>query len=81
MSMEQQPMTQPQNQPFAPGSVQELKQLVQQFAMFLPEDKRGVIQETIADLEANGGIRDEAHGQQLVSRLLQTLGLSGMGQK
>lgn len=71
MSMEPQ-------QPSAPGSLQELKLLVQQFEMFLPEDKRNVIHNTIADLEANGGIRDEAHGQQLLAQLVQALGLSGL---
>ncbi len=65
-------------QPPAPGNIQDLKALVQQFELFLPEEKRTVIQSIIADLEANGGIRDEAHGQQLLAQLLQTLGLSGM---
>ena len=31
-------------QPAMPGSLQDLKLLVQQFEMFLPEDKRAVIQ-------------------------------------
>ncbi len=68
----------PQQLP-APGNIQDLKALVQQFELFLPEEKRTVIQSIIADLEVNGGIRDEAHGQQLLAQLLrQTLGLSGM---
>ena len=57
-------------QPPVPGNIQDLKALVQQFELFLPEEKRTVIQSIIADLEANGGIRDEAHGQQLLSQLL-----------
>lgn len=65
-------------QPPMPGSLNDLKTLVQQFEMFIPEDKRNVIQNTIAEIEASGGIRDEAHGQQLLSQLVQALGLSGL---
>jgi len=65
-------------QPPMPGSLNDLKTLVQQFQMFIPEDKRNVIQNTIAEIEASGGIQDEAHGQQLLSQLVQALGLSGL---
>lgn len=65
-------------EPAMPGSLNDLKLLVQQFEMFLPEDKRAVIQNTIADLEASGGIRDEAQGQQMLTQLMQALGLSGL---
>ncbi|GEM_PF-1304009 len=65
-------------QPPMPGSLNDLKTLVQQFEMFIPEDKRNVIQNTIAEIEASGGIQDEAHGQQLLSQLVQALGLSGL---
>lgn len=65
-------------EPAMPGSLNDLKLLVQQFEMFLPEDKRAVIQNTIADLEASGGIQDEAQGQQMLTQLMQALGLSGL---
>lgn len=71
-------MTMNPQQPPMPGSLNDLKTLVQQFEMFIPEDKRNVIQNTIAEIEASGGIRDEAHGQQLLSQLVQALGLSGL---
>lgn len=65
-------------EPSVPGSLSDLKLLVQQFEMFLPEDKRAVIQNTIADLEASGGIQDEAQGQQMLTQLMQALGLTGL---
>lgn len=65
-------------EPSMPGSLSDLKLLVQQFEMFLPEDKRAVIQNTIADLEASGGIQDEAQGQQMLTQLMQALGLTGL---
>ena len=66
------------SEPAMPGSLNDLKLLVQQFEMFLPEDKRAVIQNTIADLEASGGIKDEAQGQQMLTQLMQALGLTGL---
>lgn len=68
----------PEQQPAMPGSLNELKSLVQQFEMFLPEDKRSVIHNTIAQLEASGGIQNEAQGQQMLSQLMQALGLTGL---
>ncbi len=68
----------PEQQPAAPGSLNDLKLLVQQFEMFLPEDKRSVIHNTIAQLEASGGIQNEAQGQQMLSQLMQALGLTGL---
>lgn len=68
----------PEQQPVAPGSLNDLKLLVQQFEMFLPEDKRSVIHNTIAQLEASGGIQNEAQGQQMLSQLMQALGLTGL---
>ncbi len=65
-------------QPAVPGSLNDLKLLVQQFEMFLPEDKRSVIHNTIAQLEASGGIQSEAQGQQMLSQLMQALGLTGL---
>ena len=65
-------------QPPTPGSLQDLKLLVQQFEAFLPEDKRAVIQNTIAQLEATGGVQNEAQGQEILSGLLQALGLTGI---
>lgn len=68
----------PEQQSAVPGSLNDLKLLVQQFEMFLPEDKRSVIHNTIAQLEANGGIQNEAQGQQMLSQLMQALGLTGL---
>ena len=65
-------------QPPTPGSLQDLKLLVQQFEAFLPEDKRAVIQNTIAQLEATGGVQNEAQGQEILSGLMQALGLTGL---
>lgn len=71
-------MSQIPQPPGMPGSLQDLKLLVQQFEMFLPEDKRHVIQNTIAQIEASGGIQSEEQGQQILAGLMQTLGLTGM---
>lgn len=65
-------------QPAMPGSLQDLKLLVQQFEMFLPEDKRAVIQNTIAQLEVTGGVQSEAQGQEILRNLMQALGLTGL---
>jgi len=73
-----QTMTTEMPTPQPPGSLNDLKLLVQQFEMFLPQDKRAVIQNTIAELEATGGVRDEAQGQQILNHLMQALGLSGL---
>lgn len=59
-----------------PASLEDIKQLVKQFEMMLPEDKRNAIWQTLNDIEASGGIRDEQHGQQLLQTLLQALGIS-----
>ena len=68
----------PEQQPAVPGSLNDLKLLVQQFEMFLPEDKCSVIHNTIAQLEASGGVQNEAQGQQMLSQLTQALGLTGL---
>ena len=60
----------------APGNLNDLKALVKQFEMFLPEDKRHIITHTIAQLEQSGGNMDEAQMQKLLASLMQTLGLS-----
>ncbi|MBR5318783.1 MAG: hypothetical protein IKU46_04215 [Peptococcaceae bacterium] len=65
-------------QQMMPGSLNDLKLLVQQFEMFLPEDKRNVIYNTIAQIEAAGGIHDEAQGQKILADLMQSLGLGGL---
>ena len=59
-----------------PGNLNDLKALVKQFEMFLPEDKRHIIAHTIAQLEQSGGNMDEAQMQKLLASLMQTLGLS-----
>ena len=74
----EQSMSNLMGQPPTPGSLQDLKLLVQQFEAFLPEDKRAVIQNTIAQLEATGGVQNEAQGQEILSGLMQALGLTGL---
>lgn len=71
-------MTQIPDLPNMPNGFKELKLLVQQFEPFLPEDKRNVIQNTIAQIEASGGIQNEEQGQQILSGLMQMLGLTGL---
>ena len=61
-----------------PQSLEEGKALFGQFENFLPEDKRQIVWDTLADIEKNGGIRDEAHGKELLSHLLAALGLGQM---
>ncbi len=61
-----------------PGNLNDLKALVKQFEMFLPEDKRSVITHTIAQLEESGGSLDEVQMQKLLASLMQSLGLSSM---
>ena len=67
-----------QNNPLSglePGSPEDLKAFVTQFAMFLPEDKRMIIDQTIAQLDAAGGIQNEAQGQEILTNLMKGLGL------
>ena len=59
-----------------PASLDEVKQLFEQFQMFLPEDKRAIIWETLNQIEANGGIKDEAQGKEMLASLLAALGMS-----
>ena len=61
-----------------PGNLNDLKALVKQFEMFLPEDKRSVIAHTIAQLEESGGSLDEVQMQKLLASLMQSLGVSSM---
>lgn len=51
--------------------VEDLRVLVQQFEVFLPEEQRKAIQQILAEIEESGGIRDEQHGQQLLAQLMQ----------
>ena len=64
--------------PSMPGSMEELKKLVQNFEMFLPEEQRRVIQNTIAQMESTGGIQSEEQGREILAGLMQSLGLPGM---
>ncbi len=61
-----------------PQNLDEIKALLQQFEAFLPEDKRQIIWSTLNDIEQSGGIRDEAHGKELLASLLSALGLVQM---
>ena len=58
-----------------PQNLEEIKGLLAQFEAFIPEDKRQIINQTLADIEQNGGIRDEAHGSELLGNLLSALGI------
>ncbi|MBE6112829.1 MAG: hypothetical protein E7195_07455 [Peptococcaceae bacterium] len=64
--------------PSMPGSMEELKKLVQNFEMFLPEEQRRVIHNTIAQMESAGGIQSEEQGREILAGLMQSLGLPGM---
>ena len=64
--------------PQIPGSLNDLKLLVQQFEMFLPEDRRNVIHNTIAQIEASDGIPDAEQSQEIMQNLMRALGLSGL---
>ena len=64
--------------PSMPGSMEELKKLVQNFEMFLPEEQRLVIHNTIAQMESTGGIQSEEQGREILAGLMQSLGLPGM---
>lgn len=57
--------------------IEDLKLLIQQFEVFLPEDQRRLIQQILADIEASGGIKDDEHGQQLLAQLMQIVNLGG----
>ena len=61
-----------------PQILVEIKALFQQFEAFLPEDKRQIVWATLEDIEQSGGIRDEAHGRELLGNLLSALGLAQM---
>ena len=63
-----------------PGSLDEVKQFVTQFASFLPEEKRNAIFLAISAVESTGGIQDEKQGEYILQNLLQSLGLSGKNQ-
>lgn len=58
-----------------PGSLEELKAFVAQFAVLLPEEKRNAIAHTIAQLEASGGVQNEAQGNAILQELIHNLGL------
>lgn len=64
--------------PSMPGSMEELKKLVQNFEMFLPEEQRRVIHNTIAQMESASGIQSEEQGREILAGLMQSLGLPGM---
>lgn len=51
--------------------IEDLRILVQQFEVFLPEEQKKAIQQILADIEESGGIRDEQHGQQILAQLMQ----------
>lgn len=58
-----------------PGSYEELKAFVAQFEVLLPDDKRSAIHNTIAQIDALGGIPNEMQGQEILANLMKGLGL------
>ena len=56
-----------------PGSFEDLKAFVLQFEAFLPEPTRNAIQKTLQQIEASGGIQNEAQGAQLLKELVESL--------
>lgn len=63
------------NQFQMPQNIEELKAIVAQLEMFLPEDKRVVIKEIIAEIEAAGGIKSKEQMEELTQKLISKLGL------
>lgn len=65
-------------QPPTPGSLQDLKLLVQQFEAFLPEDKRCCDSKHHRAAGSNGRRTERSQGQEILSGLMQALGLTGL---
>ena len=56
-----------------PENIEQLQQLFTQFQSFIPEDKVQIIENTLNEIALSGGIRDEEHGKELISYLLNHL--------
>lgn len=63
------------NQFQPPQSFEELKDLIGQFEVFLPEEKRKVINDIIAEIETSGGIQNREQMEQLAQKLISQIGL------
>lgn len=59
-----------------PRSLDELKALVQQFEVFLPEENRKIIWDIIDEIESTGGIQNKEQLQQLMQKLASKIGLN-----
>lgn len=66
------------NQFQPPQNFEELKALITQFEMFLSEDNRKVIREIVAEIEATGGIQNREQMEQLMQKLLGSIGLNNL---
>jgi len=63
------------NQFQPPQSFEELKALISQFEIFLPEDKRKIINDVITEIEASGGIKNREQMEQIAQKLISNIGL------
>ncbi|MGI6226015.1 MAG: hypothetical protein ACOYJ1_07180 [Peptococcales bacterium] len=61
-----------------PQDFEELKALIAQFEMFLSEEKRKIIHELISEVEATGGIQNREQAEQLLQKLLGSMGLNNL---
>jgi len=66
------------NQFQPPQNFDELKALINQFEMFLSEDNRKIIREIIGEIEATGGIKSREQMEQLMQKLLGSIGLTNL---
>ncbi|NLT95447.1 MAG: hypothetical protein GXW85_07945 [Clostridia bacterium] len=66
------------NQFQLPQNFEELKALIAQFEIFLPEDKRKVIHEILGEIEESGGIKNREQADQLLQKLLAGMGLNNL---
>lgn len=66
------------NQFQPPQNFEELKALITQFEMFLSEENRQVIREIIGEIEATGGILNREQMEQLLQKLLGSMGLNNL---
>lgn len=66
------------NQFQPPQNFEELKALIAQFEMFLSEEHRKLIREIIAEIDASGGIKSKEQMDQLMQKLLGSIGLTNL---
>jgi len=64
------------NQIQPPQSFEELKTLVNQFLMFLPEENRKVIEDIMKEIESTGGVNNKEQLEQLMQSIAGKIGLN-----